>query len=464
MLILLEKHTQRKELRKYNNKLKLEDAVCSNQGYFLSAAEVLKNVFLPVGYPASVREEYLEYQFYDSLQAVCSYLRGVLCMQAVLQGSGVGSAEASALSAALVWTCRDGSGMLGSLVFAYNFAESFETYAKEWRLVADILNNVALTLDLVSSYFPEHIFLAATSASTICKACCGLCAGATKARISSHFSVNGCIADVTSKESTQETAVALIGLFLGSVCAKVLDSQAQSHAMTWSLFIGLLILHQYANWRLIRTLNFDTLNPQRTYLIVEHILKEEGRGVDGRRSNDVQPPTSVSRKETLLLPIILSWHGPRLGESISHIIEASHLESSHASHQAQRLAQGTVDAFQKLCHCWKGNPFIIGKDKVGHIIICLEEACAEEDVLKAYIVGCYIYKHYQQQKQVHDSKHEAQINEDLAKRALQFYDSKCSVDHINNAGWDVGKNRTKLSDLGWRYNMKGSVAKRKKSR
>eukprot|EP00984_Skeletonema_dohrnii_P027743 scaffold17409_cov89-Skeletonema_dohrnii-CCMP3373.AAC.1 len=39
--------------------------------------QVGRDLFLPVGYPDSVAEGYLEYQFYDSLQGLCTYLRGV---------------------------------------------------------------------------------------------------------------------------------------------------------------------------------------------------------------------------------------------------------------------------------------------------------------------------------------------------------------------------------------------------
>ena len=61
-----------------------------------------RDLFLPIGYPSSVAEGYLEYQFYDSLQGLCSYLRGVVSTSAVLSAAGVGDAEATAMSAAMV--------------------------------------------------------------------------------------------------------------------------------------------------------------------------------------------------------------------------------------------------------------------------------------------------------------------------------------------------------------------------
>ena len=65
-----------------------------------------KFTFLPLGFPNSVKKEYLEYQLYDTLQALCSYFRSVLCTKALLTGAGVGSAEASALAAAITWVLR----------------------------------------------------------------------------------------------------------------------------------------------------------------------------------------------------------------------------------------------------------------------------------------------------------------------------------------------------------------------
>jgi hypothetical protein len=47
-------------------------------------------MFLPAGYPESVSEDYLMFQFWDTIQAMCSYLRGVLATQSVLESVGVG--------------------------------------------------------------------------------------------------------------------------------------------------------------------------------------------------------------------------------------------------------------------------------------------------------------------------------------------------------------------------------------
>ena len=79
----------------------------------------LSSLFLPVNYPHSVTPDYLSFQLYDTLQASSSYLRGLLCTQAILAGIGVGSTTATPASATLNWITRDGVGMLGGMLFAW---------------------------------------------------------------------------------------------------------------------------------------------------------------------------------------------------------------------------------------------------------------------------------------------------------------------------------------------------------
>ena len=175
-----------------------ENNVSKSPNCRLWISRALAKTFLPTGYPDSVRGEYLQFQAWDSLQALCSYLRAVLAIEAFLTGAGVGNAQISALSTALAWIWRDGFGMMSSLLFAFFFAGVFEENVREWRLVADVLNNFALTLDMMIGIFPNY-FLLLSSISSASKACCGIVAGATRARISAHFADEGALSDVTAK-------------------------------------------------------------------------------------------------------------------------------------------------------------------------------------------------------------------------------------------------------------------------
>ncbi|KAF1562602.1 hypothetical protein FQV10_0000893, partial [Eudyptes schlegeli] len=65
-----------------------------------------QRVLLPQGYPESVSPDYLQYQCWDALQALCSTLTGALATRAVLQAVGVGDSAATVTGATLTWVLR----------------------------------------------------------------------------------------------------------------------------------------------------------------------------------------------------------------------------------------------------------------------------------------------------------------------------------------------------------------------
>jgi len=146
----------------------------------------LESLLLPEGYPDTVSPEYAEFQFWDSVQALCSYLRGMLCTRALLLGVGVGVDGASATSAALQWVLMDGVGHIGGMLFAWTHGACFGQNVRKWRLFADCINDIGLTLELVAPLFPDH-FLAFASLGCACRAMCGVAGGATRCVLSAHF-------------------------------------------------------------------------------------------------------------------------------------------------------------------------------------------------------------------------------------------------------------------------------------
>ena len=213
--------------RTYKSKGNSYNTDVKTKNLLISLYDTIKNLF--PNYEKSVRKQqhtqYLQYQYYDSIQGLCSYVRSVLTVRSLLIGAGVGNISKSATSAALAWAFKDGIGMIATLILASTSARSFEVYVKEWRFLADVLNNVALTIDLANHFLiffskNEFHYALLLAISSLFKCFCGLIAGATKARISNHFAMEGCLADVTTKESSQETVVALIGLILGGIITK----------------------------------------------------------------------------------------------------------------------------------------------------------------------------------------------------------------------------------------------------
>lgn len=128
-------------------------------GPFTRATAGLRSTFLPSGYPKSTPPGYLSYAAWSWVQDLSTQLRGVLATQRVLEGVGVGREGATALSALLNFLVRDGCGMAANLLFTSVASSSFSTDGKRWRLFADIMVDIGITLEVCATVVPAQFFL-----------------------------------------------------------------------------------------------------------------------------------------------------------------------------------------------------------------------------------------------------------------------------------------------------------------
>jgi hypothetical protein len=173
-----------------------------------------REAFLPEGFPASVTDDYLRYQYFDTAQALCSSLVGTLATAGMLRAAGVGDAEATALGAVLTYMLGDGVGMVTRIVFAWLKSSSLDAFSKQYRLLADVANDAALFVGIVSS--KEH-FMLALVAQSLLRAVVSVAGSATRAAVVVHQAHNGRgnVSDVAAKDGSQETLVNLMALVLG---------------------------------------------------------------------------------------------------------------------------------------------------------------------------------------------------------------------------------------------------------
>jgi hypothetical protein len=240
------------------------------------------------------------------VQGLCSYLRGVLCSAAVLEAAGVGNAEATALAAATTWALKDGLAMTGGLLYSYAVSDKLDAHVKEFRLFADVINDVGFLLDMMTPWFAPKHFLLVSSAAVLCKTMCGITAGATKGSITQHFAVAGNMADLNAKESTQETMVSLTGMLLGIYAARSLQAHKGDEGSTaianWTIFAVLTVIHIWANWKGVTLLRMRTLNRARADIVLHNIIQCCAVGIqhDNSASAEAQLRSAV---EALLPPV-----------------------------------------------------------------------------------------------------------------------------------------------------------------
>lgn len=234
-------------------------------------SKLLQNTFLPIGYPKSVPDEYTSYQGWNLLQDLCSYLRGVMSTRALLQGMGVGRADITAYQATIQWIFRDGASLLGSLLFTSLTSYNFGQNVKMWRIFADSINNVGITLDLIAPLLPRPWFLPIVCLGSVCKALCGVAAGATGAVINTHFGqLQNNLADVMAKNNAQHNIITLLGLMASIKFATVADKLPG--AFTYTSYTILTILHMFSNYRAMKILALKTLNRSRLSILIDQFL------------------------------------------------------------------------------------------------------------------------------------------------------------------------------------------------
>ncbi|GMP93799.1 hypothetical protein CsSME_00043495 [Camellia sinensis var. sinensis] len=222
--------------------------------------------FVPEGFPSSVTPDYLPFQIWDSLQGLSTYVRTMLSTQALLSAIGVGEKSATVIGATFQWFMRDLTGMLGGILFTFYQGSNLDSNAKMWRLIADLMNDLA-----------------------------GVASGATRAALTQHFALHNNAADISAKEGSQETLATMIGMALGMLLARV----TIGHPLAiWLSFLSLTMFHMYANYKAVRCLSLTTLNCERSSILLLHFMKTGGQ---------VLSPEQVSDMEHVLPLWTTSW-------------------------------------------------------------------------------------------------------------------------------------------------------------
>ncbi|CAN1152868.1 Protein root UVB sensitive 3 [Linum perenne] len=311
--------------------------------------------FVPEGFPSSVTPDYVPFQVWDSLQALLSAI-------------GVGEKSATVIGATFQWFLRDLTGMVGGILFTFYQGSSLDSNAKMWRLVADLMNDlgiycplaqfihplasfnfayrllnvtyelgfksllgyhnpvqqlVGMLMDLVSPLFPSA-FIFVVCLGSISRSFTGVASGATRAALTQHFALQNNAADISAKEGSQETMATMVGMALGMLVARVTTGYPFA---IWLCFLSLTVFHMYANYRAVCCLALNSLNMERSSILLQHFMK----------TGHVLSPEQVSRMEHIL-PL---WITPRISEEFkllhSRVLLGVRISSLHQNEVIHQL-------------------------------------------------------------------------------------------------------------------------------
>ncbi|CAG9936805.1 unnamed protein product [Clonostachys rosea f. rosea IK726] len=175
---------------------------------------------------------------------------------------------------------------IATIVFANRWGLRIEPEAKRYRFLADVFNDTAFFLELYSPALGPWGKVLTLSVGEALRALCGVAAGASKAALSVHFAKHDNLAELNAKEASQETAVGLVGLLVGTLVVKLV----QDSRSVMFLMVVLVMAHLFVNYVGVCSVHMTNLNRQRAVIFFSEYLK----------SGTVLSPKAVAKRESIL--------------------------------------------------------------------------------------------------------------------------------------------------------------------
>ncbi|XP_071902363.1 protein root UVB sensitive 2, chloroplastic isoform X2 [Coffea arabica] len=269
------------------------------------------NKFFPSGYPYSVNEGYLRYTQFRALQHFTSAALSVLSTQSLLFAAGLRPTPAQAT--AVSWILKDGMQHVGKLICS-NLGARMDSEPKRWRILADVLYDLGTGFEVLSPLCPQ-LFLEMAGLGNFAKGMAVVAARATRLPIYSSFAKEGNLSDLFAKGEAISTLFNVLGIGAGIQLASTVCSTMQG-----KLLVGpvLSVIHIYSVCEEMRAAPVNTLNPQRTAMLVADFVK----------TGKISSPADLRYWEDLLFPgrLIEDAGNVKVGSALHMVVKPSKLQ------------------------------------------------------------------------------------------------------------------------------------------
>ncbi|CAN4077211.1 unnamed protein product [Withania somnifera] len=249
---------------------------------WMQCKELTTSLLLPEGFPESVTSDYLEYALWRGVQGVAAQISGVLATQALLYAVGLGKG-AIPTAAAVNWVLKDGIGYLSKILLS-NYGRHFDVNPKSWRLFADLLENAAYGLEILTPAFP-HLFVPIGAVAGAGRSAASLIQAATRSCFCAGFAARRNFAEVIAKGEAQGMVSKAIGIMLGIALANCTRS---STSLALASFGVVTWIHMFCNLKSYQSIQLRTLNPYRASLVFSEYLLS-GLVPSVKEVNDEEP-------------------------------------------------------------------------------------------------------------------------------------------------------------------------------
>nr|XP_016495073.1 PREDICTED: protein root UVB sensitive 2, chloroplastic-like isoform X4 [Nicotiana tabacum]XP_016495074.1 PREDICTED: protein root UVB sensitive 2, chloroplastic-like isoform X4 [Nicotiana tabacum] len=221
---------------------------------------------------------------------------------------------------------------------------------------ADVLYDLGTGLEVMSPLCP-HLFLEVAGLGNFAKGMAVVAARATRLPIYSSFAKEGNLSDLFAKGEAISTLFNVLGLGAGIHLASTICSSMQGKLVVAPL---LSIIHVYSVCEEMRATPVNTLNPQRTAMIVAEFVK----------TGKISSPADLRYQEDLVFPgrLIEDAGNVKVGRSLHEVVSPSKLRQ-----------------FKETFHEEK---FLLNRGSRWTDMI-LEHDATGEDALRGWMVAAY---------------------------------------------------------------------------
>ncbi|XP_073051027.1 protein root UVB sensitive 1, chloroplastic [Primulina eburnea] len=341
--------------------------------------DLVATLMLPEGFPESVTSDYLEYSLWRGVQGIAAQVSGVLATQALLFAVGLGKG-AIPTAAAVNWVLKDGIGYV-SKIFLSKYGRHFDVNPKGWRLFADLLENAAFGLEILTPAFP-HLFVPIGAAAGAGRSAAALIQASTRSCFYAGFAAQRNFAEVIAKGEAQGMVSKSIGILLGIALANCVQS---STSLSLASFGVITWIHMFCNLKSYQSIQLRTLNPYRASLVFSQYLLS-GLVPSVKEVNDEEP----------LFPAFPLLNMKPASEEQDEVLSTD--ANNAAFHIDRRLQLGSKlsdvvkskeDAIA-LINLYKDEGYIL-TELEGRYHVVLKESSSAQDMLRSMFQVSYLY-------------------------------------------------------------------------
>ncbi|CAA7036793.1 unnamed protein product [Microthlaspi erraticum] len=340
---------------------------------------LLTQFLLPEGYPNSVTSDYLDYSLWRGVQGIASQISGVLATQSLLYAVGLGKG-AIPTAAAINWVLKDGIGYLSKIMLS-KYGRHFDVHPKGWRLFADLLENSAFGLEMLTPLFPQF-FVVIGAAAGAGRSAAALIQAATKSCFNAGFASQRNFAEVIAKGEAQGMVSKSMGILLGIVVANFIGT---STSLALASFGVVTSIHMYTNLKSYQCIQLRTLNPYRASLVFSEYL------ISGQA-----PPIKEVNDEEPLFPTFQSLNIKSPGKRQDFVLSSEAKAAASEIEERLQLGSKLSDVIHNkeeaiaLFDLYRNEGYILAEHR-GRFCVMLKESASPQDMLRSLFQVNYLY-------------------------------------------------------------------------